>query len=271
MSTIGGIDPRFRDGVSSGLLRLFAWLTMVFILTPLVIISVLAFNSGNFLAFPPEGFSLRWIEATATDPGWLEAIQNSFLVGIPASLIATSIGTVAAYALYRYDYQFGIVVVGLAIIPVLIPPVILAVMYLTFFAMAGSYGSIWNVIIAHAIFLTPFPFFLIAQGLKEVDRSYEEAARNLGASQLTAVRTITLPLVSANIVAGFLFAFILSLNEYIIAWLLAGFSVPTVPVQIFTSLRYNYSPTIAVVSLFFIAVTVIGLSVADYLTGGLWE
>jgi len=271
MSTLSGVDPGFRDSILSSSLRLFAWLTMGFVVVPLFVISILAFNSGSFLAFPPEGFSLQWFGETASDPEWIEAIRNSFVVGILASVIATSIGASAAYALYRYDYQFGIAIVGLAVVPVLIPPVILAVMFLTFFAMLGSYGSIWNVVIAHAIFLTPFPFFMISQGLKEVDRSYEEAARNLGASQLTAVRTITLPLVGPNIVAGFLFAFILSLNEYIIAWLLAGFVSPTVPVQIFTSLRYSYSPTIAVVSLFFITVTVVGLSLAEYLTGGLWE
>lgn len=271
MSTISGIDPRLRDSIFSGSLRLFVWLTMGFIILPLFIIGILAFNSGSFLAFPPEGFSLQWFSQTASDPEWIEAIQYSFFIGVLASLIATSVGASAAYALYRYNYEFDIAIVGLAIVPVLIPPVILAVMFLTFFAMLGSYGSVWNVVIAHAIFLTPFPFFMISQGLKEVDRSYEEAARNLGASQLVAVRTITLPLVGPNIVAGFLFAFILSLNEYIIAWLLAGFATPTVPVQIFTSLRYNYSPTIAVVSLFFITVTVVGLSIAEYLTGGLWE
>jgi len=271
MSTISEIDPSFRDSILSGSLRLFAWLSMLFVIFPLFVISMLAFNSGSFLAFPPEGFSLQWFSETASDPGWIEAIRNSFVVAALASVIATSIGGSAAYALYRYDYQFGIAIVGLAIIPVLIPPVILAVMFLTFFAMLGSHGSIWNVVIAHAIFLTPFPFFMISQGLKDVDRSYEEAARNLGASQLTAVRTITLPLVGPNIVAGFLFAFILSLNEYIIAWLLAGFASPTVPVQIFTSLRYNYSPTIAVVSLFFITVTIVALALAEYLTDGLWE
>ncbi len=271
MSTISEIDPGFRDSIFSGSLRLFAWLTMLFVVVPLFVISLLAFNSGSFLAFPPEGFSLQWFSETANDPGWIEAIRNSFVVGILASIFATSIGGTAAYALYRYDYEFGIAIAGLAIVPVLIPPVILAVMFMTFFAMLGSHGSIWNVVIAHAIFLTPFPFFMISQGLKEVDRSYEEAARNLGASQLTAVRTITIPLVGPNIVAGFLFAFILSLNEYIIAWLLAGFSSPTVPIQIFTSLRYNYSPTIAVVSLFFITITVVGLSIAEYITGGLWE
>ncbi len=265
------IDGRTRDRVLSGSLRISAWLTMVFVLTPLVIIALLAFNSGNFLRFPPEGFSLRWFQSTATDPGWLAAIQNSFMVGIPAAIISTSIGTVAAYALYRYEYRFSIAIVGLALIPVLIPPVVLAVMFMTFFASVGSHGSIWNVVIAHSIFLTPFPFFLVAQGLKDVDRSLEEAARNLGASQLTVVRTVTLPIVKANVVAGFLFAFILSLNEYIIAWLLAGFSVPTIPVQIFTSLRYNYSPTIAVVSLLFIVITIVGLSIADYLAGGIWE
>lgn len=265
------VDRGFRDRLLSVLMRLFTWVTMLFVVFPLVIISVMAFNSGEFLAFPPEGFSLRWFEAVAGDPAWLMAIQNSFVIGAASALVATTIGGAAAYALYRYDYQFGSSLAALATVPILVPPVILGVMYLTFFAAIGQSGSMWNVVLAHAIFLTPFPFFLISQGLEEVEQSYEEAAQDLGATQLTVIKTVTLPLVRANVVAGFLFAFILSLNEYIIAWLLAGFTVRTIPIQIFTSLRYNYSPTIAVVSVLFIGVTVVGLAIVDYLTGGLWE
>lgn len=257
-----------RDKIVATLLRAFAWLVLLFVLTPLIIISAMAFTSGEFLVFPPEGFSLRWFGELTS---WIGAIQNSVLVAVPAALIATTIGGTAAYSLDRYDYQFGNALAAAATLPIMLPPVIVGVMFMAFFITIGNSGNIWNLIIAHSIFLTPFPFILISQGLGELDQSFEEAARNLGASQLLTVRTITFPLIRANVIAGFLFAFILSLNEYIIAWLLSGFAIQTVPIQIFTSLRYNYSPSIAVVSLLFIVVTFAALTVADYLAGGLWE
>ena len=257
-----------RDKLVRGLLRVFAWLVLLFVLTPLIIISAMAFTSGEFLVFPPEGLSLRWFGKLTN---WIGAIQNSVLVAIPAAVIATTIGGTAAYSLDRYDYQFGKALAAAATLPIMLPPVIVGVMFMSFFITIDNSGNVWNLIIAHSIFLTPFPFILISQGLGELDQSFEEAARNLGASQLLTVRTITFPLIRANVVAGFLFAFILSLNEYIIAWLLSGFAIQTVPIQIFTSLRYSYSPTIAVVSLLFIVVTFAALTVADYLAGGLWE
>jgi len=257
-----------RDRVTAGIMRAFAWVVLLFILTPLIIISAMAFTSGEFLVFPPEGISLRWF---AELTNWIGAIQNSIIVAIPAAIIATTIGGIAAYSLDRYDYKFGKLLATAATVPIMLPPVIIGVMFISFFISIGNAGNVWNLIVAHSIFLTPFPFILISQGLAELDKSFEEAARNLGASQLLTVQTITFPLVRANVIAGFLFAFILSLNEYIIAWLLSGFSIQTVPIQIFTSLRYSYSPTIAVISLLFIIVTFAALSVADYLAGGIWE
>jgi len=257
-----------RDRVTAGLMRVFAWVVLLFILTPLIIISAMAFTSGEFLVFPPEGFSFRWFGELTN---WVGAIQNSILVAFPAAIIATTIGGTAAYSLDRYDYKFEKLLATAATVPIMLPPVIIGVMFMAFFIAIGNAGNIWNLIIAHSIFLTPFPFILISQGLAELDKSFEEAARNLGASQILTVQTITFPLVRANVIAGFLFAFILSLNEYIIAWLLSGFSIQTVPIQIFTSLRYSYSPTIAVISLLFIIVTFVALSVADYLAGGIWE
>lgn len=257
-----------RDQLQAGAMRVFAWTALLFVLTPLIVISAMAFTSGEFLVFPPEGFSLRWFGELTN---WVGAIKNSVFVAIPAALIATTIGGTAAYSLDRYDYKFGKLLATAATVPIMLPPVIIGVMFMAFFISIDNAGNIWNLIIAHSIFLTPFPFILISQGLAELNQSYEEAARNLGASQLLTVRTITFPLIRANVIAGFLFAFILSLNEYIIAWLLSGFSIQTVPIQIFTSLRYNYSPTIAVISLLFIIVTFAALSVADYLAGGIWE
>nr|WP_245332833.1 ABC transporter permease [Halarchaeum solikamskense] len=201
----------------------------------------------------------------------MTALRNSLVVALGSAILATTIGGASAYALYRYDYRFGALLAGLTTVPTLLPPVILGVAFMTFFVSLGVVGQVSNLVVAHAVFVTPFPFVLISQGLDEVDRSYEEASRNLGASRLTTLRTITLPLVRANVFSGALFAFILSLNEYIIAWLVAGFAFKTIPIQIFTSLRYSYSPIIAAISVVFILATVAVMFGIDRLSGGIWE
>jgi ABC-type spermidine/putrescine transport system permease subunit II len=252
-------------------LRGYTWLVVAFILLPLVVIGLMSFTPGEFLQFPPSGFSLRWYQEFLNSTTWLLAMQNSLLIAVVAAVGATSVGGTAAFALDRYDYRYSAALTGLSVLPILLPPVIIGVAFVTFFSLLGVGGELWTLVIAHSIFFAPFPFVLISQGLDDIDRSYEEASRDLGAERLTTIRTVTIPLLRANVVAGAIFAFILSLNEYIISWLIAGFSFKTIPIQIFTSLRYTYSPVIAAVSLLFIVATVVVMTAVDRMSGGIWD
>jgi ABC-type spermidine/putrescine transport system permease subunit II len=260
-----------RDGVIRWALRGYTWLILAFILLPLVVISLMSFTPSEFLEFPPQGFSLQWYREFLNSTAWLLAMQNSLIIAVVTAVGATSVGGTAAFALDRYDYRFGTALTGLAVLPILLPPVIIGVAFVTFFSLLGVGGQLWTLVIAHSIFFAPFPFVLISQGLADIDRTYEEASRDLGAERLTTIRTITVPLLRANVFAGAIFAFILSLNEYIIAWLIAGFSFKTIPIQIFTSLRYTYSPVIAAVSLLFIVATVVVMTAVDRMAGGIWD
>ncbi len=248
----------------------FVALVMAFIAVPLAIVMAVSVTPERFLTFPPGGFSLQWYVEVFTDTSWLEAIVTSLVIATGAAILSTTIGGTLAFALDRYDYRLRDVFGAFGILPILIPPVIFGVAFLIFFLRIGLQGSVLGIIIAHGIFYAPFPFILIAQGLDELERTYEEAAMNLGASPLKTIRTITYPLLQANVVAGAMFAFILSLNEYIIAWLLSFFLVSTIPIQIFTQLRYGYSPSIAAASVVLIAITVVAMVVIDRLSGGIW-
>lgn len=270
--------PRLESKRGSGIDRLVALaldaytvLVVGFILLPLVVIGLMSFTPSEFLQFPPGGFSLKWYSEFFNSTTWLVAMQNSIFIAVAAAIGATSIGGTAAFALDRYDYQFETALTGLAILPILLPPVIIGVAFVTFFGLLDVGGKLWTLVIAHSIFFAPFPFVLISQGLGDIDRSYEEAAADLGAKRLTVIRRITVPLLRTNIFAGALFAFILSLNEYIISWLISGFGFKTIPIQIFTSLRYTYSPVIAAVSLLFIVITVVVMTVVDRYSGGMWD
>ena len=260
-----------RDRVIDLALRGYAWLVVGFVLLPLVVISLMSFTPSEFLRFPPEGFSLRWYREFLASRAWLVAMQNSLTVAVASAVGATSVGATAAFAFDRYDYRFEGALGGLAVLPILLPPVIIGVAFVTFFTTLGVGGQLWTLVVAHTMFFSPFPFVLVSQGLADVDSSYDEAARDLGSRPVTAVRTVTVPLLRANIAAGAIFAFILSLNEYIISWLISGFTFRTIPIQIFTSLRYTYSPVIAAVSLVFIVATFVVMTAVDSLTGGIWD
>ena len=270
-SALGAIDPRTREAAIRVGLKAYVGAVMTYIAAPLVIIVAVSFTPSEFLTFPPGGFSLRWYVTFFTDGSWVVALVNSLGIAVAAALLATSIGGILAFALDRFDYRFESVLATFGVLPILVPPVIIGVAFLVFFLQLGAAGNRLSIVVAHGIFYAPFPFILITQGLGELNRSYEEAAMNLGASPVRTIRTITYPLLRANVVSGALFAFILSLNEYIIAWLLSLFLVDTIPIHIFNQLRYSYPPTIAAASTVFILLTVVVMTSIDRLSGGIWQ
>jgi putative spermidine/putrescine transport system permease protein len=149
--------------------------------------------------------------------------------------------------------------------PFILPPVITALGFLSFWATVGVYGASWTVVISHAIFFVTLPLVTLTLGFASIDREIVEAATTMGADGRTVLTTVVLPLVIPYMVSGYAFAFVLSLNEYIVAYMVVGFTVETLPIKIFNSLRYGYTPTMAGVTVFFVATAaVIFLLVARF-------
>ena len=265
------VDANSRETIITYGFYTYVAFVMTFVAAPLAIIVAISVTPDQFLTFPPGGVSMQWYVEFFTNPDWLGALFNSLFIALAAAVLSTSIGGILAFALDRFEYPFKKVLASFGVLPILIPPVIIGVAFLVFFLELGIAGSRLSIIVAHGIFYAPFPFILITQGLSEIDRSYEEAAMNLGASPVRTVRTITYPLLRTNVISGALFAFILSLNEYIIAWLLSLFLVNTIPIHIFNQLRYSYPPTIAAASTVFILLTVVVMTAIDRMSGGIWE
>jgi len=255
---------RILFGASFGLL-------VIFLAAPLLIVIAVSFTSDIFMVFPPTGLSLQWYKEFLTMSDWQEAIRNSLIIASGTALLSTSIALVLSFVLNRYDIRFGNVIKTLGLLPFLLPPVIIGIAFMAFFYAVGFSGKVLNVIIAHGIFYTTLPLMLISLGFESVNKELEEAAMNLRATEVKVFTTITLPLIRNDVFAGALFAFILSLNEYFIAFLVAGFPVTPLPIKIFSSLRYSYSPAIAAVSVFFILITTVVVITIDRLTEGIWE
>lgn len=259
------------DNIGSVLARLYIGVMYLVLLTPLFIIVGVSVTAGDYIAFPPEGYSLEHFFTLFSIPKWFNALQLSLTVAVGAAVLATSIGASLAFALNRYDITWGKAIWGLGVIPLLVPPVIVAVGMMSFFLLLDLWGTRLGIIIAHGIVFSPFSFVLISSGLDEIGDAVEEASRNLGASKTQTLRHVTFPLIASNIVVAALFAFILSLNEYLIALFVGGPGLDTIPVVIFASLRYNYSPIIAAVSVLYMAATMVGIFLINYrLDGQLW-
>ena len=233
--------------------RLFMAAIVVFIAAPLAVVAGVSLNAERLLAFPPRGLSLRWYLEMFLQADWQSAIVNSLLVAVLSALIAVSIAFPLAYFLWRYRVRYGPALYGLGVAPFMLPPVITALGFLAFWTTVGAYGQPWTVVVAHGIFFVTLPLVTLSLGFASIDRSLVEAASTMGADDRTVLKTVVLPLILPYLVSGYAFAFVLSLNEYIVAYMTVGFVMETLPIKIFNALRYGYTPTMASVSVFFVA------------------
>jgi putative spermidine/putrescine transport system permease protein len=145
----------------------------------------------------------------------------------------------------------------LGLAPFTLPPVITALGFLVFWVSTGFYGQMIATLVSHAIFFVTLPLVTISLGFESIDRQLIEASQVMGADDRAVFRTVVLPLVRPYLVSGYAFAFVLSLNEYIVAYMVAGFTVETLPIKIFNSLRYGYTPVMASVAVVFVLVAVL--------------
>jgi putative spermidine/putrescine transport system permease protein len=240
---------------------------VVFLTAPLLVVLMASLNRDRYLDFPVEEYSTGWYTDLVTDSQWRSAVDNSLLIGLASATLAVVVALPLAYAVHTYRPRLAPALLGLGVLPFMLPPVISAVGMLVFWNRVGHVGRIENVIVAHGVFFSTVPLITITLGLQAIDPAVGEAATTLGADPRQRFRTVTLPLLLPSIVTGFVAAFVLSLNEYIIAFMVAGFSVETLPIKIFNSLRYGFTPTIAAVSVVFTLLSVVALAILARLGG----
>jgi len=234
---------------------------MVFLAAPLVVVTGVSFNAKKQLFFPPEGLSARWYGELLTSEAWLVPVKNSLTIALVSALVALSIAVPTAYMLWRHRVLYARALFSLGVAPFILPPVITALGFLIFWATVGLYGQMPAVIISHGVFLVTLPLMTVSLGLESIDREVIEAAETMGADDRAVFWTVVVPMVRPYLVSGYAFAFVLSLNEYIIAYMVAGFTIETLPIKIFNSLRYGYTPVMASVAVIFVllAAAIFGL------------
>jgi spermidine/putrescine transport system permease protein len=233
-----------RFELTSTLFRLYGLLGYAFLYVPVLLLVLFSFNNSAAGNLPFTGFTLKWYQALFRDYMVIEAFRNSLLVGGVTSLLATIIGTAAAFPLVRATVRFKEYLRIVFILPIMIPGLLIGIALLVFFASLLNLSlSLWTVIVGHVIMTTPFVVLVVASRLVGFNRMLEWAAADLGADPLTTFRYVTLPLILPGILAGALFAFTLSLDEFVITLFTIG-PQTTLPLYVFSQVKFGVTPKI---------------------------
>ncbi|WEX85893.1 ABC transporter permease [Sinorhizobium garamanticum] len=237
--------------------KFYFFLIALFLALPLIVVAGVSINEKQTLAFPPQGFSTSWYGEIFLNPEWRNALMASVTLAVLSAALAVAIALPLAWFLWRRIAPWANIFQLLGVAPFTLPPVITALGLLTFWATAGFYGQPWTAVVSHAIFFVTLPLVTLSLGFTSIDRSLVEAASTMGADERMVFRTVVLPLILPYIVSGYAFAFVLSLNEYIVAYMTVGFTMETLPIKIFNALRYGYTPTMASVTILFVTTAAI--------------
>ena len=228
-------------------MRLYAWAALLFLHLPLAILIAFSFNDGKFTLW--QGFSFRWYRAALADPQLFEALVNSLLIAIVSAVLATVIGTFAAYGMWRKAAPVLSATLYLSLVtPEIVTGVSLLVLFQWAFRFLHLHLGMATVIIAHVAFSIAYVSIVITARLRGFDRSQEEAAMDLGATEWGAFRRVTVPYLAPAVAAAGLLALVVSFDDYVITSLTAGVDSQTLPMVIYAMARRGVSPVVNAVS-----------------------
>jgi ABC-type spermidine/putrescine transport system permease subunit II len=242
-------------------------LVLGFILTPILFTIVVSFNAGNYIVFPPDGISLRWYKSFLSDYMWIMVFKNSLMIAIPTMMLSTVVGVLAALGYMKHQFRLRNVVNLVIMLPFLVPGIIIGICLLIFAYRIGLAGTYTAVVIGHCLWGIPTVFLLVQAVLAGYDFSVEDAARDLGAGPIKTFFLITLPRIRTGVFTAMIFSFITSFGEFNIAVFLTASDTMTMPVQIWSSLRYEVSPIVAAVSTVMILTTLVGIGIGSKFIG----
>ena len=249
---------RFFGGMSRGALLFHGIAFLLFIYMPIILIAVYSFNSNPINMMIWNDFTFDWyrtifgISAVLTEDTMyvestdqlIRAIQNSLLVAITTTTVATVLGTATALAVYRFRFRLQPFYQGLMFLPMIMPDIVLGIALLIFFVTIGVKLSVATIIIGHCTFLVSYVFIVVSARLAGMDNALEEASADLGASEWVTFRRVTLPMIMPGVVGGALLAFIISMDDLVITYFIAGVDSTTLPVFIYGMVRRGVKPEI---------------------------
>lgn len=236
------------------------WVLYLFLYLPIAVVVLMSFNSGKN-PFVWEGFSLKWYPELLQDAEIMGGLRTTLIVAIGATVISVILGTLLAFALERVLPSRALDAAATA--PAIMPDIVLAIGLLALYTLVGIRLSAVSVMLAHAVFGIAFVAAVVRVRLGTLDRSLEEASRDLGASAMRTLRKVTLPSLRPAIIAGALLAFTLSLDEFTVAFFTASPSDPTLPIVIYSRVRFGVTPQINALATMLLLVSFIAVILAQ--------
>lgn len=243
-------------------IKIFAILVYAYIYLPIIILIIFSFNSQK-LNIKWENFSLHWYKILINDQDVILATRNTLIVAVVSTIVSTVIGTLAALALQRYRFPGYTFSESTLYIPVIIPEVVMGISLLAFFAFIGFRLGLGTIILAHIAFNIPFVALVVRARLHGFDKSIEEASMDLGANEFTTFWRITLPTIMPGILSGALLAFTLSLDDYVVTYFTAGPGSTTLPLRVFSMVRFAVTPEVNALSTIWILIIFVLLLISQ--------
>ena len=243
-------------------LYLASFIILFLLVVPSLVVIPMSFSAGQYLEFPPKEWSLRWYEnyffSWKVENGfndWMSATWTSVKVAILTVIMATPIGTMAAYGLVNGSSRLSKILFPIFISPMMVPIILVAIGLFYFFVQFKLLNTVTGLVLGHSLVAMPLVLIIVSAGLKNYDMNQEKVARSLGATRFRAFREITLPQIKFSIISASLIAFLTSFDEIIISLFVAGGDNSTITRSMFLSLRDQIDPTIAAISTILIIVS----------------
>jgi putative spermidine/putrescine transport system permease protein len=246
-----------------GLAAAFALVVVLFLLAPVLVLIPMSLGSADIAEFPPRTLSLDQYRKFLDSRPWLQSVGTSVRVALATSVLATTLGTMAAFGLVRGAFPGRGALSALLLAPRFVPVIITALAFYGFLATLHLVGTETGLVLAHVILATPYVIIIVSATLRGFDRSLEQASRSLGAGPLATVRHVTLPIMRPAMVSAALVAFVISFDEIVVAIFISGTRAVTLPKRMWDSLVFEMEPTLPAISTLTLLVTLLVFGVAS--------
>jgi len=246
-------------------LYVVAAIIMLLLVIPTFIVIPMSFSDSQYLEFPPSNWSSRWYTEYIESSKWMRATVTSLQVGVLTMLLATPLGTMAAYALFVSGHRAARAIFVFLITPMIVPVILIAIGTFYAYGRVGLNNTITGLVLAHTVLAAPLVMIVITAALRTYDLNQERVARSLGATPLKAFFVITLPQIKFSIVIAALLSFLTSFDEVIIAIFVSGGLNATLTKHMFSALRDFIDPTIAAISTIMILISTVLLLATQFI------
>ncbi len=264
MDVLEGMPVSRHAGLVRWLFRIWGAIVLGFLYLPIAFLILFSFEDSKVIGLPWTGFSLRWYQGLPNNTQLISAVFNSIEVAIVVAILATIIGTMAAFPLVRAGLRFPNVVRILVTMPIMLPGILIGIALLIFLTRAFDMQlSLLSVILGHLVFTTPYVVLIVAARLQGFDKALEWAGADLGASPARVIRYIVLPLIAPAILAGALITVTLSIDEFIVTFFLIGPQL-TLPIYIYTQIKFGVTPEVNAVATVLLVSTLLALALGGF-------